>query len=231
VLVMEFLEGNHLDYKKEVFSAAECLADIHSLKLPDSQHLIEPKNSLRAILDECEDMFKVFWDSNIADPGKKIEIRELLDIGQKRFTSIKDSEFKCIVNTELNSTNFLVKEGRASLVDWEKPIYGDPAQDLGHFLAPTTTFWKTDVILTLEEMNNFIDYYIEMVGNRFPSKGLKERVMNFIPANCLRGITWSAMAWVEYRQPDKEVFNESTFNKLDAYLSDDFLESIREIIK
>ena len=32
------------------------------------------------------------------------------------------------------------------MIDWEKPLWGDPAQDLGHMLAPTTTFWKTDVI-------------------------------------------------------------------------------------
>lgn len=71
-----------------------------------------------------------------------------------------DIPYHCCINTELNSTNFLVNdrddnEKEAYLVDWEKPLYGDPAQDLGHFLAPTTTFWKTDVILDQEQMDAF----------------------------------------------------------------------------
>ena len=50
-----------------------------------------------------------------------------------------------MVNTELNSGNFLIDpQGVSSLVDWEKPLVSEPGQDLGHFLAPTTTFWKTD---------------------------------------------------------------------------------------
>ena len=32
VMVMEFLPGHSLDYKTELFSAAGCLADIHSVK-------------------------------------------------------------------------------------------------------------------------------------------------------------------------------------------------------
>jgi hypothetical protein len=34
------------------------------------------------------------------------------------------------------------------------------------------------------------------------------------------------MAWVEYRQPDKEITNESTARKLEAYLSHGFLDKI-----
>ena len=61
------------------------------------------------------------------------------------------------------------------LVDWEKPLYGDPVQDLGHFLAPTTTFWKTDVILTEEEMADFTRKYIQAVNGRFDVSGIEAR--------------------------------------------------------
>ena len=30
------------------------------------------------------------------------------------------------------------------IIDWEKALIGECEQDLAHFLAPTTTFWKTD---------------------------------------------------------------------------------------
>ena len=73
-------------------------------------------------------------------------------------------------------------------------MYGDPAQDLGHFLAPTTTFWKTDVILDQDRIDAFLDTYIEKVNGRFDTTGLKERTYIYIPVTCLRGITWCAMA-------------------------------------
>lgn len=48
-----------------------------------------------------------------------------------------------------------------------------PPQDLGHFLAPTTTFWKTDVILDQDRIDAFLDTYIEKVNGRFDTTGLK----------------------------------------------------------
>ena len=56
--------------------------------------------------------------------------------------------------------------------------------------------------------------------------GLKERTKVFMEITCLRGITWCAMAWVQYQQPDKLIINESTYRKLEDYLSDGFLEKI-----
>ena len=111
-------------------------------------------------------------------------------------------------------------------MDWEKPVRGEPAQDLGHFLAPTTTYWKTDVILSPEEMENFINLYIQKVDGRFDTRGLMERTLAYIPITCLRGITWCAMAWVQYQQPDKLLFNQSTFQKLGQYLNMEFLEKL-----
>ena len=138
--------------------------------------------------------------------------------------------YRCIVNTELNSTNFLINDsGMSYLCDWEKPVISEPAQDLGHFLAPTTTFWKTDCILGPDEISSFIDAYIASVAGRFDVSGLKERVLTYIMITCLRGLTWCSMAYVEYKNPDKLIRNESTEKKLDAYLSDDFLTKIELI--
>jgi aminoglycoside phosphotransferase (APT) family kinase protein len=229
VLVMEYLPGKALDYRRDLKAAAECLADIHSVPVPQDSKLLSPGEPLRAILDECEEMVKIYMDSPLPDSGTKEKIRGMLDRGWESLKkSEENSAYKCCINTELNSTNFLINQGeeRDYLIDWEKPLYGDPAQDLGHFLAPTTTFWKTDVILTKDETDKFINDYIEAVGGRFPTVGLKERVYEFIPITCLRGVTWCAMAWVQYKDPDKLIFNESTFRKLEAYLSGDFLDKV-----
>ena len=111
-------------------------------------------------------------------------------------------------------------------MDWEKPLYGDPAQDIGHFLAPTTTFWKTDVILGRDEMDDFISVYEKSVAGRFDTCGLRDRVNVYIPINCLRGITWCAMAWVQYKDPQRLIANESTRIKLEQYLDMEFLQRI-----
>jgi aminoglycoside phosphotransferase (APT) family kinase protein len=135
---------------------------------------------------------------------------------------------RCIINTELNSTNFLINGENKNnyIIDWEKPILGEPAQDLGHFLAPTTTFWKTDIILSEKEINKFTKEYIKVVGNRFDTKDIEERLKLYLPITCLRGITWCAMAWVQYKDPNKLIRNESTEKKLEAYLSNEFLDMI-----
>lgn len=231
VMVMEYLPGHAMNYETELFRGAGCLADIHSIKLPEEHSLLSPENPLQEILEECEKMFRVYVESDLADEEKKRKIRKLLDQGWKKVDGLGEIPYFCCINTELNSTNFLINEdGRDYLIDWEKPLYGDPAQDLGHYLAPTTTFWKTDVILEKEQMNRFIHEYIRRVDGRFDVTGLKERTGIYIPVTCLRGITWCAMAWVQYQNPDKEIFNLSTFRKLEAYLDDGFLKRMEAFI-
>lgn len=231
VMVMEYLPGHALDYETELFCVAGCLADIHSVPAGDDSSLIAPENPLRAILEECEEMFRVYETSPLGDAEKKRRIRRLLTAGWKRVDELEEPPYRCCINTELNSTNFLVNEGGETyLVDWEKPLYGDPAQDLGHFLAPTTTFWKTDVILTEAQIESFLEAYIRQVDGRFETKGLKERTAVYLPITCLRGITWCAMAWIEYQNPEKEIFNESTWRKLEAYLDDTFLKKIEAFV-
>lgn len=234
VMVMEYLPGHVLDYETELLDAAACLADIHSVAIPKEHTLIVPGNPLQAILEECEEMVKTYMDSPLGDENKKKKIRAMLDLGWKKLEeSSNEKEYLCCINTELNSTNFLMNgsSDNSYLIDWEKPLYGEPAQDLGHFLAPTTTFWKTDVILNEQQIEDFIDEYIRKVAGRFPTAKVKERTYTYIPITCLRGVTWCAMAWVEYKDPKKAIFNESTFKKLEAYLDDNFLDYIYKFIK
>ena len=87
------------------------------------------------------------------------------------------------------------------------------------------------MLLEREEMLDFLDTYIRAVAGRFDVTGLKKRAMQFTGITCLRGITWCAMAWVQYREPGKMLFNQSTFEKLNAYLDADFLEKMHQFLK
>ena len=235
ILVMEYLPGVALDYTRDLNKAADILVDIHRQSLPENTGLIEAGAGFNFVLDECEEMFKHYTKSNYADEKITNRIRKLLDKGWEMSESQKDSFeglYKCLINTELNSTNFLINEdGKNYLIDWEKAVLGFPAQDIGHFLAPTSTFWKTDIILTRDEIEGFIENYISKASLYFDTKGIKETSLAFIKINCLRGLSWCAMAYVQYKEADKDLMNESTRVKLDAYLADEFLKQVEAIFE
>ena len=235
ILVMEYLPGVALDYEKDLMKAADILVDIHRQTLPKNSGLIEAGEGFSFVLDECEEMFKHYTGSKYADKDIENRIRRLLDQGLAMSKSGEvhfDGLYRCLINTELNSTNFLINEdGKNYLSDWEKAVLGFPAQDIGHFLAPTSTFWKTDIILTKAEIDDFITRYIEKAGRYFDTKGIRESALAFIKINCLRGLSWCAMAFVQYKEADKEIMNESTRIKLGQYLEDGFIRGIEEIFE
>ena len=226
-LVMEHLPGRALQYETDLEVAAAIFADIHALPIPTNCRLLEPKNPLKAIIDECRQMVSHYYSWEQADPT----VTRLLETLEKEI-SAKDLSApqgirKCMVNTEVNSGNFLINpQGRSYLIDWEKPLISEPAQDLGHFLVPTTTFWKTDVILTPEEIQHFVGCYRNAVAERFETESLMERLPLYFTVTCLRGVTWCAMAFREYSQPGRAIANADTYRKLQAYLHPDFLENL-----
>ena len=228
MLVMEWLPGRALQYETDLPIAAQILADIHSTPVPADCGLQRPDYPARAIYEECLQMVQHYLDWEEADPEVTGLLRQLVEeIGKLPLTADSDAPL-CMVNTELNSGNFLIDGENSHLVDWEKPLLSEPAQDLGHFLAPTTTFWKTDVILTPQQVKAFAETYVAAVNGRMDCATLPERLPLFFTVTCLRGVTWCAMAYREYCQPGRELRNEDTFRKLKAYLEPDFLRNILE---
>ena len=227
-MVMDFLPGRTLRYESDLAQAAQCLADIHSLDIPADNHLIVPENPLAAILEECFVMAGHYFNSSLAAPEVKQLIRALLERGQKLAESAKAADRRCLINTELNSGNFLVNDDKTYLIDWEKPLFACPGQDLGHFLAPTTTLWKTDSILSEKEIHNFMESYCAVSARFNDPEALWEMTKPFFVMTCLRGITWCAMAWVEYQAPGRPLKDAFTFEKIKYYLTPEFLELIRK---
>ncbi len=229
VLVMERLPGRPLDYHRDLSTAAAILADIHSLPVGGGSGLIAPRRPLRAIYEECQDMADCYFAWAGRERATEHWLKVLLsEIGELPLDEISPAP-RCLVNTELNSGNFLINSsGPSYLIDWEKPLLSEAAQDLGHFLAPTTTFWKTDVILAAGEMQDFVAAYIKAVGARRDTSDLPSRLPLFLKVTCLRGVTWCAMAEVEYARPGRPLENSDTREKIRAYLAPDFLKTIAE---
>ena len=226
MLVMEWLPGRALQYETDLDIAAQILADIHCTPIPEDCRLLRPLYPALAIYEECLDMVQHYFDWEEAEPAVCALLRQLIaEIGKLPLKERSDAP-ACMVNTELNSGNFLIDGENSHLVDWEKPLLSEPAQDLGHFLAPTTTFWKTDVILAPEQVKAFVADYIAAVGERMDCSTLSKRLPLFFTVTCLRGVTWCAMAYREYCQPGRQLRNEDTFRKLQAYLEPAFLQNL-----
>lgn len=230
--VEELLPGRPLSYQTDMPEAARILADIHAINVPAAarQALTCPANPLLGIAQECRQMFEKYraWHAAEDFVVERVEamMRRAFNIAQNAGNPA--GRRLCITNTELNSHNFLIGDnGHPSyLIDWEKPLLSVPEQGLSHFLVPTTTNWKTDTILSRAQRETFLDEYEQAVAGRFPTQGLRARLDGYLTVTCLRGLTWCAMACVDYTEGGPGLRNEDTFAKIKQFLSQEYLEMI-----
>lgn len=228
VIVMEYLEGRPLDYRRpnDMLEAARILADIHSVPVPAGSGLMMPSDPLRDQYEECRRMFSRYRGSSFEDPLVTRYVERFFARAEQALTSSADPRDCChIQNTEATADQFLIandKPGR--MVDWEKPLVGEVAQDIAYFLAPTSTIWQDGPILPSDACERFIAAYWNAVDGRFPRGAFDERFAAFSMTNNLRGITWSCQAWVDYHDPDRPLKHDSTRRRLDRYLSKEFLD-------
>ena len=74
----------------------------------------------------------------------------------------------------------------------------------------------------------FLNTYRNAVSDPHLKDTIIERVRLRDPFNCLRGITWSAMAYIQYRSGVHVLQNSDTFEKIQQYLQEEFLHSLFE---
>lgn len=227
ILIMEFLEGVPLNYNKDLSKAAKIFSKIHSLEINKSNHFIVEEKIFSDRIKEGELLLENIWDSPLID--KKIKGFFDTFLNWAKDNRSKESYFieepwHVINNTEVNSHNFIIGEEKSYLIDWEKPVISDPSQDLTQFIAPTTTLWKANYILSNEEKDNFFKSYIDGLNGK--NKNIIERVHMYTPYLYLRALSWCAYAYIEYHNPHKEIKNMDTLEKIEQYLQIDFLENL-----
>ena len=232
VLLMEYLPGGSLAYETDLDAAALLLARLHDHPVDsENNHLIRETRPLSQMYEESSRMAEVYYDSEFANPVIASYLTEILDWAKSACDNeryyLSDPWF-CVINTEVNSGNFIADRnaGKLYLVDWEKPLWGDPSQDLSHFCAPTTTLWKTGYRMPAADRMKFLNAYRNAVSDPHLKDTIIERVRLRDPFNCLRGITWSAMAYIQYRSGVHVLQNSDTFEKIQQYLQEDFLHSL-----
>lgn len=230
VLVESFCEGHLMEYTDaaDMRRAAAILADVHAVKPPVECGLIEPTDPLREQMDECARYLTRYRDSSLADESALAIIDAMFARADEALESACGApDSGHILNTEGVRMHFLLSDdGGGYMVDWEKPILGEVAQDIAYFLSPTTTIWDTEFVFSPDERARFLADYWKHVDDRFPKGSFDERFPLYVMTNCLRGMTWSANAMVDYADPDHPLKNERTRKKLGQYVDHRFLDYV-----
>lgn len=225
-LVEEFLVGRQLDYSQDSLLAAALLAQIHKQDPKPTSHLIYAGQPFAVMFEEFESMFAHYraWSGRSEDVVSRIQ--KLLD-QLKAYDHTAPLANPCIINTELNASNFLINpQGQSYVIDWEKPLIGEREQDLGHFLAPTTTLWKTDYLYDDQALEDFIQAY-----DAHSDIGVdRAKLDQYLVFTCLRGLTWCAMAYVQYNEAGKLARDQETYRVISRFLSPDFIQMIEAYI-
>lgn len=250
-LLMTYIEGRHLDYATDLEGAARAFAAVHSVQVPKytdgindatTIKLLHQDNPVAAIAHESLHMLTKDKDH----PLEKERTRLLAyhaDIVRlsEDMASLFAQETNVIANTEVNSSNFLVREGahgsQVSIVDWEKAVITPRYQDLGHFLTPTTTLWKTDTVLNEADRQRFLMAYRKALleaSPRLDKDSSQVPSPNSVPSMeqltiltdvlirtvLLRGLSWCFMAWKEYASGDRAMVHEHTRKTIQRYMAD-----------
>ncbi|MGF1473805.1 MAG: phosphotransferase family protein [Rubrobacteraceae bacterium] len=229
LILEEYLPGRPLDYATDLVPAARCVAAIHRLGVPDGHHLQVHPDPAPAILAESGELAGPYLQWEGASEASKTALRR----GFRRIEGFLDQENLftgedlAIVNYDLNTHNFVVENGEARLLDWEKARVAPRTQDLAHFLLPTTTLWRDDTATLLSESQEraFIEEYLEHApvddAGRFHTQ--LEAMRTIVS---LRAVSWCAWALQETARSTRPITNEETLDKSRRYLEPAFLENL-----
>lgn len=219
VLLMEYLPGRALRYRGEYLRGADVFAAVHVL--PESDRLIRQDEPMLDIAEESSRLLARFDEHPLRAERHKLytyrdHIRRLAEENSELFAG----DSRCIVNTEVNSSNFLVDDGRTWLVDWEKAVVSSRFQDLGHFLVPTTTLWKGDYVFDDDERRAFLQRYRENANPNLSLDELDHGTRLLESTIILRGLSWCFMAYYEYTKTDRTIQNADTFATIKRYMDE-----------
>ncbi len=232
ISIMEYLPGRSLDYEKDLKYGARVFSTIHQLDVSEKEnHLIRETEPLTLIFSECKKLLATYFNSELAERDIRdflIEVIDWADSYRKKEHYFLADPWFCIVNTEVNSGNFIVnpKNQTTHLIDWEMARWGDPSTDLCHFCSPLTTLWKTTYRFSPKASADFLNEYKKNIRSRHLRETLEERLQLKFPFILLRGISWSAMGWIAYQTEYKGLRDEHTWRTLQRYMNIDFIRSL-----
>ena len=127
ILIMEFLEGEPLQYEKDLSKAAAIFSRIHSLDVKKNYtHFKVEDRIFSDRIKEGERLLANVWES----PHVSVEIKSFFDqfidwakVNRSKEQYFIDEPWHVVNNTEVNSHNFIIGKQKSYLIDWEKPCH------------------------------------------------------------------------------------------------------------
>ena len=143
-LVYEHISGTILE--DQVKLIAQCLAQLHQLPALDGL-----RDSSVGSGQLGEDGLHIL---GMCQTPTKMRLRNLMPDTYVTFVSQRR-----MIHADPVPANIIVSEGKAKLIDWQCPAFGDPAEDLCHFLSPAMQWLYCQSILPDVEVSSFISSY------------------------------------------------------------------------
>jgi len=229
LILEEFLPGRPLDYATDLEAAARCVARVHAPGVPEGHGLQEKADPAPAILSESRALAEPYLSWPEAGEESKATLRagferveEFLNDG-----GLFSGTALAVVNYDLNTHNFVVRDGAARLLDWEKARIAPAVQDVAHFLIPTTTLWRDASAARLSEAQEeaFVGTYLDRAGIANEDNFLAQLAAMKVIVS-LRAVSWCAWALAETAGGARAIVNEETLNKSRLYLEPRFLAEL-----
>lgn len=252
-LVMEFCEGQMLDYDAlrpgDLRCAVQQMADIHATPVPRSHTLYRPKDPLRELYQECVERFEYYHGTAFEDARVTRWMEHFIRAAEPALdTPFSPEDASRIINTETLPSHFLIPTESAveaaaagstaegatgrfcanpgTFVDWERPIIGEPAQDLAWFFSPLTTLWESKSFVFAEEQREqCLEDYWRAVDGRFEKGAFDQRFRSWGMVTALRTATWCCKALVRYGTAGAHKTSRAA-EKLPLFLSDEVMELV-----
>ncbi|WP_420725830.1 aminoglycoside phosphotransferase family protein [Hwanghaeella sp. LZ110] len=248
-LIVEHIHGTVLSAPNDLPAAAEALAAIHTLPLPERTErppLIDQTDPMAETLTEVQGQ-AAFLPQAELDADSLRMIREELRAAEQDIASLPKAPVT-LISFDAHPGNFLVKDdGTAILVDLEKGRYGGAGFDLAHATLYTSTTW--DVATYSEPSRDEIAHFYDCWRASLPTAlgdVLSPYLMPMRRLMWLWSITWCAKWRVEsakqiraakHQVQDTEDWSaENTSARLidhvrgrvDLYLSPEIIERVRQ---
>ena len=217
VLLMDFIPGRTFVFEQDLSKVPEVFSAIH--QLPISEELVHQTDPMGDIARESYELLHRFSDHPLAkEKAMLVDYHEKVLQLRQAHRMLFAHEPLCIVNTEVNSGNFIIRNNKAFLVDWEKAVISCRYQDLAHFIIPTTTLWKSDFQFVPEGRLEFLQHYYHLIAPDFSFDELEFKTAMLEKTILLRALSWCFMAYAEYTCQERVLKDQTTFKKIKAYL-------------
>ena len=231
LLVETYLPGRPLSYASDLAAAARCVADVHALGVPPGHRLQDQRDPGPASVAEAHDLAAAYLGWQDAPRDSRAALRAAFASIERDLPAhdglVAPADL-AIVNDDLTTHNFIVDaDGLVALVDWERACIAPAAQDLAHFLLPTTTLWHdaTAAWLEPEQERAMLEIYLAARADRDRDRFLAQLAwLKRLVA--LRAVTWCAWALATAGERPPAADNNETLAKCVMFLEPDFLAGL-----